>query len=310
MLRRGRATASVGATFGLAVLFVAVSFLVALALRAPRPPELTDASATGSAGETAAGANVSPSPSTVSSPTSAGPGSSAPLGVSLDPSGFGLRGRLGCRVPPALETTSDSGRSWHVTSLPGAHLLRVAATGATTAWVIVADVTCAPVAFSTVDAGHTWTGPAPVRGTWVAVGDKVLTPAGTNAAPCLASEHLGGLGVAGTAQAVVICGSRLLRTGDGGASWSLEPVPAGTPTGVTFDATGRGMLALIGNTGCAGVAVSASSDAGRTWASPTCLPAVVQPPIGIAFAAPGSALLTAVASSYRSSDGGSSWHPA
>ncbi len=298
---------SAGGTVGLVVLFAAVAVLVAFALRAPRP--------TGRAGVSITAAQ-SPSPTAPSLPASArsaAPGTldaTAPMGVSVDTSGFGLRASLGCRTPGALQATSDGGATWRVLSLPVAHLLRVSAAGAATGWVVGAADRCTPEAFSTRDRGRTWSGPGAIKGVWVAAGDTVITPTGTSASPCLPAEHLDGLAATGTSRATVVCGSRVLRTGDGGTSWGERLIPHAVPVAVAFSSAGRGLLALTGAGSCTGVAVAVSYDTGLTWGPPVCLPGAAEAPIGLAFASPASALLTSSGASYLSSDGGVSWRRA
>ncbi len=240
-----------------------------------------------------------------------GPGSEdvrALLGVSVHRSGFGLRASIGCRVRAALQASSDGGVSWRWRPVPAAHLLRVAATGPSAGWVVGGDENCAAEMFSTRNGGRTWSGPTPVAGVWVAVGDAVLTPQGTKASPCSRSEQVGALAPDGYRRALVVCGSRLLRTTDGGVSWSPTPMPAGKPIAVAANSTGRVLLALAGR--CRGLALSISYDTGSTWGPPSCAPRGLTPPIGLALTDPDSALLTSPWSSYLSSDGGNSWRRA
>ncbi len=293
------------AVVGLILFLIVDALLVAWALTADR----------GSAGTPRAAATPSASPTPV--PTTAPEPATAPARLlSVLDEDTAWRSAVGScpGTPPTLELTTDGGRTWRSSDLAGiadvAAVATVQATSEDVASVVAFDADgCAPVLALSYVAGNDWvTYPDRVAGNWFldpAAPQVLHTPTGEAPAPCEAVVSLAGRSAA---DAAVLCADHTVyRTADGGGTWSA---PAGVP-GSTAIAAGAGeyLLAVGGEEGCAGVAVTRLPDDAPAPATAATCASETAPQAGqVALATGGdSAWLWAGDDIVTSEDGGTTW---
>lgn len=236
-----------------------------------------------------------------------------PILLSASSATDGWRTRPGCHRAPHLQATSDAGKTWRPLTSPAAHILRIDMTGPTSGWLVGADASCAPEFFSTTDGGATWTAGSGLGQAWVVIGHRVRTPSGQISNPC------GAAGAGGRAQlvtaasvtaALLMCGSGVLETTDGGATWAPVAVyPSGgqaVAAALVPGSAGRGVALLSGATGCAGLSVVRTADTGKSWRAGPCLSAL-HAPAAVSLAADGSGYALGGGASEYTTDAGATW---
>ena len=217
-------------------------------------------------------------------------------------------------TPPTLELTTDGGRSWRPSDLAGiadvAAVATVQATSEDVASVVAFDAdSCAPVLALSYVAGDDWvTYPDRVAGNWFldpAKPQVLHTPTGEAPAPC---ESVVSLAARSATDAAALCADRTVyRTTDGGATWSA---PAGIPGSTAIAASeDEYLIAVGGETGCPGVAVTRlPDDAPAPATAATCASGTAPQAGQVALATGGdSAWLWAGDDIVTSEDGGTTW---
>ncbi|KRF43257.1 hypothetical protein ASH01_15765 [Terrabacter sp. Soil811] len=243
------------ALVGLLALVVGDLVLVALAFR----PDAAGAAAQ--------------SPTPVSAPTSAAPTTSAAPAAGATPvrdviaavdADRAWRGTLGtCRDGGAsLTVTADGGRTWTTRAAPVQALGRVQPVHADRGFVIGAKgAGCSLGEYATDDDAATWRGPRAVEGGWSRVpgGDPkvVITPKRPDARPCGTTTVVDLARVSAT-RAVVLCADgRLVRSGDGGGTWTtMATVEGALAVGARVDGSTPAVFIARATDDCAGVEVA------------------------------------------------------
>ena len=223
----------------------------------------------------------------------------------------GWRATAGCTRSADLVATTDGGRSWQSVAAPVPHVLRIDMTGPTSGWLVGAATGCNPEFFETSDSGASWTPVAGLGQAWIVLGkDRLRLPSGTVTAPCGKHEPVKGIAPAGTQVALVVCGSGVSSTADGGASWSpVGALPDGghaIAAALVPGSAGRGVALVTGATGCGATQVVRTASAGRTWTAGTCLTSI-EPPAAVSLAADGAGLALGAHGAARTTDAGGSW---
>jgi hypothetical protein len=252
----------------------------------------------------------------VSSPQSGSPAAqAAPIAhdatlLSFESASTGWRATGGCARRAHLTSTTDDGRTWQPVSLPAPHVLRIDLTAPGSGWIVGATAGCLPEFFSTADGGKTWAPSAGLGQAWVVLGNRLRRPAGTMAAPCGKGAPVDAIAPASVSIALVTCGSGLLDTSDGGATWAPVAAFPGAGQAVTAalvpGSSGRGVALLRGVAGCDGLAVARTDDAGGLWRTGPCLSAL-RYPATVSLAADGSGYATGSGKSVTTKDAGASW---
>lgn len=222
----------------------------------------------------------------------------------------GWRATAGCTRAAGLVATTDAGRTWQSVSAPVPHVLRIDMTGPESGWLVGATTGCTLEFFETSDGGASWTAVAGLGEAWVVLKDRLRLPSGRITVPCGRHKPVKGIAPAGTQVALVVCGSGLSTTADGGVTWS----PAGVlPDGgdavaaaLVPGSAGRGVALVTGATGCAATQVVRTSNAGRTWSAGTCLTSIVAP-TSVSLASDGAGLALGAHGAARTTDVGRSW---
>lgn len=207
---------------GLVVLVLADAFLVAWAFGlAPFGGGDESSAAPPRTATTSASA---PAPS---SPTSARP-TAVPLVEALDAQ-RALRAEYvpctgeGGEVGAEVERTTDGGRSWESSEVPGRTVLRLRLTTESEGFAVIADEACKPAVVTTGDGGKTWGEPEKAGSTWglwPEGGGAILAPGGVEADACGEAEVLSLSAIDGQ-RAYVLCDDGAVReTRDTGQSWS------------------------------------------------------------------------------------------
>jgi photosystem II stability/assembly factor-like uncharacterized protein len=220
---------------------------------------------------------------------------------------------LGIDRPARIFRTADGGAHWAEvfnSDAPGIFLDALDFADARSGWAVGDPIDGRFVLLRTADGGRSWSALPPGR-----------RPAALEGEGCFAAS--GTALIARGPDEVLFCtggpAARLLRTTDGGASWTATPLPllAGQPSfgafGIAFRAGGSG-LAVGGDyrTEAAAIGNAATSpDGGATWT-----PVEVRPPSGfreVATFVPGSnlslALTAGPSGSDYSLDDGRTWAP-
>lgn len=216
--------------------------------------------------------------------------------------------------PPVVEQTTTGGATWSATSVATDGSLvgldRLQATDATSAFVVgPAGDDCAPAFAQTFSGGDEYRDyPERLAASWYVARTApgtVHSPSGDRAAPC---PTVVDLAVVSDAEAGVLCSDRtFFRTGDGATTWDAGTVVDGA-VAVTAD-VGTYLVASVGQTDCAGTAVSVpSSTPGSAATRVGCAPATSETPGAIALSAGTDALwLWADDAVLVSTDGGVTW---
>ncbi|MEQ7124596.1 hypothetical protein ABN034_08730 [Actinopolymorpha sp. B11F2] len=179
-----------------------------------------------------------------------------------------------------IALSRDGGESFQRASVPAAAVvLRVASVDAEQAWVVAAGADCATLTtFTTTDGGGTWTPSNGSDGSWhrlPVAGARIHAPTGDVDVPCPRRLKVLGYSTLSRDQAYVLCGREgaaavLLRTVDGGASWSDRGEMRGA-VDLDFVSATTGLAAVVGDRSCAGISVHASTDAGASWKPRACV---------------------------------------
>ncbi len=220
---------------------------------------------------------------------------------------------MGIGRPAKIFRTEDGGEDWtevYSSDIPGIFLDALAFAGKRVGWAVGDPVDGRFILLRTEDGGKFWQELPPARSPAALEGEGCFAASGT----CLAAQGLNG--------ALFCTGgptARLIRTSDGGATWTAVRLPllAGQPSfgafGIAF-LDGKKGLAVGGDyrneTSEQGNA-AATSDGGASWAA-----AETRPPAGFRECAafvPGSAPALVVtvgpSGSDYSLDGGRTWAP-
>jgi hypothetical protein len=219
----------------------------------------------------AAGA-AAPAPAAVSSPTtSAATTSAAPAGVAPVSEVIAAvdgrrawRGTLGtCRDGGAsLTVTADGGRTWTTRAVPVQALGRVQPVDADRGFVIGAKGGgCSVGEYATDDDAATWRGPRAVEGGWSRLpgSDRttVITPKRPDARPCGSATVVDLARVSATRAVVVCADGRLVRSTDGGGTWTtLARVEGALAVGARDDDGTPAVYVARATDDCAGVEVA------------------------------------------------------
>jgi len=242
------------ALVGLLALLVVDLLLVALAFRPDAAGAVAQASPPVSSPTT--------STSTTTASASAGATPVAEVIAAVDGK-RAWRGTLGsCRDGGAsLEVTTDGGRTWTKQDAPVPALGRVQPVDAERGFVIGAKgAACSVGEYATDDDAASWRGPRSVDGGWSRLPGKdqeVITPERPDARPCGSTTVLDLARVSAT-RAVVLCADgRLVRSTDGGATWTtLATVEGALAVGARVDGSAPAVFIARATDDCAGVEVA------------------------------------------------------
>ncbi|WP_156023279.1 hypothetical protein [Terracoccus sp. 273MFTsu3.1] len=220
----------------------------------------------------AAGASAQP-PAAVSTPSTSAPTTTTAPAAGATPVSQVIaavdgrrawRGTLGtCRDGGAsLTVTADGGRTWTPRAAPVQALGRVQPVDADRGFVIGAKgAGCSVGEYATDDDATTWRGPRAVEGGWSRLpgGDPkvVITPRRPDARPCGTTTVVDLARVSAT-RAVVLCADgRLVRSGDGGGSWTrMATVEGALAVGARVDGSAPAVYVARATDDCAGVEVA------------------------------------------------------
>lgn len=230
--------------------------------------------------------------------------------LSFDSASDGWRAVAGCARKARLAQTTDGGRTWQRVNLPVPHVLRIDLTAPDSGWVVGAAANCQAEFFSTADGGKTWAPSAGLGQAWVVLNNRLRRPAGTIAAPCGKGAPVEAVAPASVTVAIVMCGSGLLNTADGGVTWTpVGAFPGGgqaVAAALEPGSNGQGLALVTGTPGCAGLAVARTDDAGGSWQAGPCLTAL-RAPATVSLAANGSGYAVGGGKSVTTTDSGVSW---
>jgi photosystem II stability/assembly factor-like uncharacterized protein len=218
------------------------------------------------------------------------------------------RAHGGCSGKPNLSRTTNGARTWSALTAPAPHLLRIDLTGAQSGWAVGVDSSCgSPTYYGTVDGGTTWAASPTLGNVWLPLKAGVRAPSGATTAPCGHAIAARGLAPSGTAGALAICPTGVLRTTDAGANWKpVGRLPAGQSVAAALDAHGAGVLVLTGAARCGGLRVLTTADVGATWKTGTCLTDAIEP-ASVGIGSGGAGLLISAGRAYATPDAGLHW---
>jgi len=254
----------------------------------------------------------SPKPTRTSTAPPASPPvkNAAPLVSTVDGTTATLA-NYGCKGSPDLRTTIDGGATTAALTAPAPHILRVVQTDALNIWVIGADGKCHPTYYSTTDGGQTWSAAGSLGQVWISLPTGVHTPRGKLSKPC-GTKPAGqiALSPSGSADAFVVCSDSLRRTSNGGKSWrTVTGLPSGQIVNASLATGGTAVAALKGASGCSGLLLVATANAGGHWSAGQCLKDL-KPSAVVAITDAGTGLASSSGVSYITSDAGRSWSAA
>jgi hypothetical protein len=166
----------------------------------------------------------------------------------------------------SLRVTDDGGRTWTKRAVPARALGRVQPVAGDRGFVIGAKGSgCTVGEYATDDDATTWRGPRDVEGGWSRVpggaSTTLITPKRPDARPC-GTTTVVDLARVSAKRAVVVCADgRLVRSTDGGSTWTtLATVDGALAVGAReVDGTPEVHVARVAD-GCAGVEVAKVSD--------------------------------------------------
>jgi photosystem II stability/assembly factor-like uncharacterized protein len=218
------------------------------------------------------------------------------------------RAHGGCSGKPNLSQTTDGAHTWSALTAPAPHLLRIDLTGAQSGWVVGVDSSCgSPTYYGTVDGGATWAASPTLGNVWLPLKTGVRAPSGATTAPCGHAIAPRGLAPSGTAGALAICPTGVMRTTDAGANWKpVGRLAAGQSVTAALDAHGAGVLVLTGAPRCGGLRVLTTTDVGATWKIGTCLKDAIEP-ASVGIGAGGAGLLISAGRAFATTDDGLHW---
>jgi hypothetical protein len=231
----------------------------------------------------------------------------APLLTESGPA-FALVATGGCKADAQLFGSINNLYSLAGLTSPAKHILRVTATGPSSAWLVGADTNCRPTYYATTDKGLNWSASNSLGRVWVPSDRGVRAPSGSTSSPCGSkSPEPIALAVSTPRQAMVICRVGVFRTVDAGATWlSVDTLPAGRPVNLALTKNGHGVLLLTGLGDCSGLRVALTRDGGASWLAGECL-ADAHSPAAVALDAHGDGIVNAQGRRYRTVDGGTHW---
>ncbi|GAA2743617.1 hypothetical protein GCM10009868_18090 [Terrabacter aerolatus] len=255
------------ALVGLLALLVVDALLVALAFR----PGSAEASAPASTPVPAATSTAKPSATAAPTDTAtqARPLTEAIAAVDGQRAWRALLGTC-AQGGSALTVTDDGGKTWTKRSAGAAALGRVQPVAATRGFVIGAPKSCSAGEYATDDDGRTWRGPRTIDGGWSRVpgGDQpalVITPKRPDARPCGATPVIDLARVSATRAVAACADGRLVRSADGGSSWTALADVQGTVAVAARDEQGSSTVYVARVVeGCAGVEVAKVADSGAS----------------------------------------------
>lgn len=248
------------ALVGLLALLVVDAFLVLLAFR----PDGAEASATAPTPVAAATARPSSTSTAPTSGTKAPEAAPVTQAIAAVDAKRAWRATLGtCSAGgSSLSVTDDGGTTWTKRESAAAALGRVQPVDAVRGFVIGAPKGCSAGEYATDDDGITWRGPRAIDGGWSRVpgGDKpalVITPKRPDARPCGATTVID-LARVSASRAVAACADgRLVRSIDGGSTWtSLATLPGTLAVAARVEKGAPTVYVARAVDGCAGVEVA------------------------------------------------------
>lgn len=220
---------------------------------------------------------------------------------------YALFGTGGCRGITTLDAVGKNGKKTFPLRSPARHIVHVAATSTTHAFVIGADGKCRLTRFDTINSGITWTAAHRLGRVWTPTRNGVRGPSGKVGHPCSSHSQPIALAAAGAVRAIVICRVGVFATTTGPTGWQpAGKLPGGQPAAVTLLPNGHGVLLLANQGYCLGLRLMTTTDTGRTWSTGRCL-ARSHAPVAIAINAKGTGLLVATGQRYATSNGGKTW---
>jgi hypothetical protein len=156
-----------------------------------------------------------------------------------------------------LLTTRDGGKTWTRRQAQLRRIVRVQAGDAAAAFVVGANVSCAPQVKDTADGGDTWAGGGNVGQAWFrdpANARSVVAPGLPGSAPCGRRSVFDLAVVTGSAR--VLCSDGRVRSTQDGALWSDAGKASGAVAlAVPPASTSRTYVARLGAPDCAGVQI-------------------------------------------------------
>jgi hypothetical protein len=231
------------------------------------------------------------------------------------------RGTTGaCDDQATLQRSVDGGRSWRPLQPPVRQLLTVRAVPPSGVDLVGSGAPdgagCRTVAWTSTDAGRAWDGPSSAAAQWYRDPDRpreVHTPGGPVATPCpnpnLAALEL--VGLSATDAAVLCPKGRVLRTLDGGVTWSRTAVVPGA-VALAWESRDLGWLLDVSDAQCPSVRLLQTVDGGVSWRVGGCLGLEpVQPEQGLlpslAFADGDVGMAVVGDAVFTTRDGGYGW---
>jgi photosystem II stability/assembly factor-like uncharacterized protein len=229
------------------------------------------------------------------------------------------RGRTGtCLGGAALERTTNGGRSWRPVDAPAAAILDLRSAADGSVEVVGADERCRTRVWTSVDQGETWSGPVRASGLFARLPDTardIMTPTGTVRNPCpdrevapVAVEEVS------ASEAAVLClDGEMVRTGDGGATWTAMTAVAGAQA-LAFEGPRLGWVLVRDGGRCAGYEARITQDGGAIWQLGGCLfdelPADERLLPSVSFATTEKGMADLDGQTFVTGDGGPTWQQA